>query len=137
MSALRSQVYKVRCDDNVIRASKEVPLGEFDDRQLQSVYLRFTRELYILSKLKHERVVAIYGAAASESRLALIMEYIPRGSLRRVMDSHWEWRKFTADDRRILLQDIAEGVQYLHARSVSLQLSCIGGLRHINLIVFA
>jgi serine/threonine protein kinase len=87
MILLLLQVFAMRCSDKVVRAAKVVSLEGLTDAQLQSVYLRFARELYILSSLKSDRVVAVHGAATSCTQLALVMEYMRRGSLRGILDS--------------------------------------------------
>jgi serine/threonine protein kinase len=84
----------MRCSDKVVRAAKVVSLEGLTDAQLQSVYLRFARELYILSSLKSDRVVAVHGAATSCTQLALVMEYMRRGSLRGILDSGTFLRDF-------------------------------------------
>jgi serine/threonine protein kinase len=43
-------------------------------QQLQKVYLKFCKELYILSKLQHPRVVTVYGCATTRDELTLVME---------------------------------------------------------------
>jgi Protein tyrosine and serine/threonine kinase len=88
------QVFAMRCSDKVVRAAKVVSLEGLTDAQLQTVYLRFARELYILSSLKSERVVAVHGAATSCTQLALVMEYMRRGSLRGILDSGTFLRTF-------------------------------------------
>ena len=110
------QVYAMRCGDGVIRAAKEVSLEGLTDAQLQTVYLRFARELYILSSLKSDRVISVFGAVTSLSKLTLVMERASRGSLRGLLDDHLEWGLFSPPDRNTVLQDIAEGLAYLHSR---------------------
>jgi len=110
------QVYAVRCADGVIRAAKEVPLEGLSDAQLQTVYLRFSRELYILSSLKSDRIISVFGAVTTLSKLTLVMERAKKGSLRGVLDDFSEWGLFTPSDRKTVLQDVAEGIAYLHSR---------------------
>lgn len=38
------------------------------------VYIKFTRELYMLSKLRHPRVVELVGCAASTTELTILLE---------------------------------------------------------------
>ena len=114
----------MRCPDGVLRASKEVVLAGFDYAHLRPVLASFAQELYLLHKLQHDRIVSVYGAVACVDRLALVMEYMPRGSLRKVLDA------ILADDQQpvefsavvtecdVILQDVAEGMAFLHSRYV-------------------
>jgi Protein tyrosine and serine/threonine kinase len=77
-------VYKVQLKTNsstdsgtsstTICAAKVVKLTELTPRQLQKVYMRFAKELYILSQLQHERVVKLHGAVSTVEELTLLME---------------------------------------------------------------
>jgi hypothetical protein len=51
-----------------------VNLSALSPLQLQKVYVKFTRELYILSKLQHPRVVIVHGCATTLEELTLVME---------------------------------------------------------------
>jgi hypothetical protein len=51
-----------------------VKLSELTPRQLQKVYLRFCKELYILSRLQHERIVKLHGCTSTVEELSLLME---------------------------------------------------------------
>ena len=93
-----------------------MPLNGLSDAQLQTVYLRFSRELYILSSLKSDRIISVFGAVTTLSKLTLVMERAKKGSLRGLLDDFSEWGLFTPQDRMILLQDVAEGIAYLHSR---------------------
>ena len=119
----------VRCPDGVLRASKEVVLAGFDYSDLRPVLASFAQELYLLHNLKHERIVGLYGAVACVDRLALVMEYMPRGSLRKVLDRILAGSGSGIDDQQqhvdfsavvqecdVILQDVAEGMAFLHSR---------------------
>jgi Protein tyrosine and serine/threonine kinase len=77
-------VYKVQLITNssfnssssstTICAAKVVKLTELTPRQLQKVYMRFAKELYILSQLQHERIVKLHGAVSTVEELTLLME---------------------------------------------------------------
>jgi Protein tyrosine and serine/threonine kinase len=51
-----------------------VNLSALSPIQLQKVYVKFTKELYILSKLQHPRIVTVYGCATTVEELTLVME---------------------------------------------------------------
>jgi Protein kinase domain len=73
-------VYKVQLktnrnsNSNSICAAKVVKLSELTPRQLQKVYMRFAKELYILSQLQHERIVKLHGCVSTVEKLTLLME---------------------------------------------------------------
>jgi Protein kinase domain len=75
-----AKVYKVQRaahssdDSSRVCAAKEVKLTELAPRQLQKVYMRFAKELFILSKLQHARVVKLYGCVSTVEALTLLME---------------------------------------------------------------
>ena len=122
-----SQVFVVRCPDGALRALKEVSLAGFDYAALQHVLTSFARELYLLNNLKHERVVSLYGAVACTHKLGLVMEYMRRGSLRKILDTLLQASRTDADadvnahaaaseECDVILQDVAEGIAFLHSR---------------------
>ncbi|KAG5178184.1 kinase-like domain-containing protein [Tribonema minus] len=86
--------------------------------QLQRVYMRFSREVYILSTLQSPRIVPLYACASTTEDLTLVMQYMRRGSLNRVLCSENAWREVTPEMRHRLLCDVAQGMQYLHDRNV-------------------
>jgi hypothetical protein len=51
-----------------------VNLSELKAEQLERVYLKFAKELYILSKLRAPQIVNIYGACTTTTELTLVME---------------------------------------------------------------
>jgi hypothetical protein len=75
-----AKVYKVQRaarssgDGSRVCAAKVVKLTELAPRQLQKVYMRFAKELFILSKLQHARVVKLYGCVSTVEDLTLLME---------------------------------------------------------------
>jgi hypothetical protein len=51
-----------------------VRLVEVEPKDLQKLYLRLTKELYILTNLQHERVVQLHACAATRDEITLVME---------------------------------------------------------------
>ncbi|CAM9266255.1 unnamed protein product, partial [Sphacelaria rigidula] len=84
-SGSHSQVYQV-VHEGVVKAAKVTNLRRLGlgDKDVDRVFGRFVKELYILSQMHSERVVSVYGAIASSTELTLVMEYAERGSLRAV-----------------------------------------------------
>ena len=115
----------MRCPDGQLRALKEVSLAGFDYAALQHVLTSFARELYLHNNLKHKRIVSLYGAVACTHKLGLVMEYMRRGSLRKVLDNMLQAGRSEADadahaaasrECDVILEDVAEGIAFLHSR---------------------
>eukprot|EP00953_Heterococcus_sp_UTEX-ZZ885_P022280 12334-Heterococcus_DN1.PRE.2 len=68
-----AKVYKVQFN-NTVCAAKVVKLSELTPRQLQKVYLRFCKELYILSKLQDERIVKLHGCTSTVEEMSLLID---------------------------------------------------------------
>jgi serine/threonine protein kinase len=48
----------------------------------------------------------------------LLLQYMERGSLRKILNASFSWQEFTPSMRHQILADIAEGMQYLHEQQV-------------------
>ena len=66
--------------------------------------------------MKSDRIISVFGAVTTLSKLTLVMERAKKGSLRGLLDDFSEWGLFTSQDRMTVLQDVAEGIAYLHSR---------------------
>jgi serine/threonine protein kinase len=95
----------------------------FNSRLDDAGMRRMRREAAILSNLDHPRVVKLIGLAladdAGHHHLQLVMELVPRGSLRGVLsngsisDRSLPWAK-----RLSMLRDAALGLEFLHGNGV-------------------
>ena len=72
--------------------------------------VEFTREVTILSRLRHTHIVQFHGACLEEGHACLVMEPMSQGSLADQLTK----RSFTALQQKQLALDIAQGLQYLH-----------------------
>jgi Protein tyrosine and serine/threonine kinase len=71
-SALQKTVLKICfCSQLLLQV---VNLSELKTEQLERVYSKFAKELYILSKLRAPQIVNIYGACTTVTELTLVME---------------------------------------------------------------
>ncbi|KAL8481346.1 hypothetical protein ACS0TY_027745 [Phlomoides rotata] len=74
--------------------------------------LSFRQEVSLMKRLRHPNILLFMGAVTSPQRLCIVTEFLPRGSLFRLLQrnsSKLEWR------RRIhMAMDIARGMNYLH-----------------------
>ncbi|KAH0733822.1 hypothetical protein KY285_009529 [Solanum tuberosum] len=72
----------------------------------------FKQEISLMKRLRHPNILLFMGAVTSPQRLCIVTEFLPRGSLFRLLQrnaSKLEWR------RRIhMALDVARGMNYLH-----------------------
>ncbi|EFJ09552.1 hypothetical protein SELMODRAFT_46485, partial [Selaginella moellendorffii] len=92
----------------------EVAVKKFLDQDFSGdAMMEFRSEVQIMRGLKHPNVVLFMGAVAHPPNLAIVTEYLPRGSLFKLLH-----RPHNQLDRRRRLQmalDVAEGMNYLHS----------------------
>ncbi|XP_074281537.1 uncharacterized protein LOC141606348 [Silene latifolia] len=78
----------------------------------QEVTSSFRQEVSLMKRLRHPNILLFMGAVTSPQRLCIVTEFLPRGSLFRLLQrskSKLDWR------RRIhMALDIARGMNYLH-----------------------
>ncbi|NP_001072900.1 LIM domain kinase 1 [Xenopus tropicalis] len=76
----------------------------------------FLKEVKVMRCLEHPNVLKFIGVLYKDKRLNFITEYIPGGTLRRViksMDAHYPWNQ-----RVSFARDIAAGMTYLHSMNI-------------------
>ncbi|RDX69881.1 Serine/threonine-protein kinase EDR1, partial [Mucuna pruriens] len=76
------------------------------------VILAFRQEVSVMKRLRHPNILLFMGAVTSPQRLCIVTEFLPRGSLCRLLHrntSKLDWRR-----RVHMALDIARGVNYLH-----------------------
>ncbi|XP_054788717.1 serine/threonine-protein kinase CTR1-like isoform X2 [Prosopis cineraria] len=91
-------------------AVKVLSIQDFRDDQLKE----FLREVAIMKRVRHPNVVLFMGAVTKRPHLSIVTEYLPRGSLYRLL--HRPTTGENLDQRRKLRMalDVAKGVNYLH-----------------------
>ena len=92
-------------------------MKEFMPHQSSSlVASTFTREIEIVSKLRHPHVVGYLGTCTYKGGLRIFMEYCPAGSLREFLDDFGplNMTSVSAFTRQVLL-----GLSFLHHRGVA------------------
>ncbi|KAM7516906.1 hypothetical protein LguiA_006489 [Lonicera macranthoides] len=94
-------------------AVKVLTVQDFHDDQLKE----FLREVAIMKRVRHPNVVLFMGAVTKRPQLSIVTEYLPRGSLYRLI--HRPTAGETLDQRRRLRMalDVAKGINYLHCLS--------------------
>ncbi|XP_059632809.1 uncharacterized protein LOC132275359 [Cornus florida] len=76
------------------------------------VIFSFRQEVSLMKRLRHPNVLLFMGAVTSPQRLCIVTEFLPRGSLLRLLQknaSRIDWRR-----RVHMALDIARGMNYLH-----------------------
>ncbi|KAI4388689.1 hypothetical protein MLD38_000994 [Melastoma candidum] len=91
-------------------AVKVLTVQDFHDDQLKE----FLREVAIMKRVRHPCVVLFMGAVTRRPHLSIVTEYLPRGSLYRLI--HRPASSEMLDQRRRLRMalDVAKGLNYLH-----------------------
>ncbi|TKY56343.1 Serine/threonine-protein kinase CTR1 [Spatholobus suberectus] len=91
-------------------AVKVLTVQDFHDDQLKE----FLREVAIMKRVRHPNVVLFMGAVTKRPHLSIVTEYLPRGSLFRLI--HKPASSEILDPRRRLRMalDVAKGINYLH-----------------------
>ncbi|KAF5462017.1 hypothetical protein F2P56_018062 [Juglans regia] len=91
-------------------AVKVLTMQDFHDDQLKE----FLREVAIMKRVRHPNVVLFMGAVTKCPHLSIVTEYLPRGSLYRLI--HRPASSELLDKRRRLRMalDVAKGINYLH-----------------------
>uniref|UniRef100_A0A5B7AWS8 non-specific serine/threonine protein kinase n=1 Tax=Davidia involucrata TaxID=16924 RepID=A0A5B7AWS8_DAVIN len=76
------------------------------------VIFSFRQEVSLMKRLRHPNILLFMGAVTSPQRLCIVTEFLPRGSLFRLLQrtpSRLDWRR-----RVHMALDIARGMNYLH-----------------------
>ncbi|KAK1436336.1 hypothetical protein QVD17_02115 [Tagetes erecta] len=76
------------------------------------VILSFRQEVSLMKRLRHPNILLFMGAVMSPQRLCIVTEFLPRGSLFRLLQrntTRLDWRR-----RVHMAIDIARGMNYLH-----------------------
>ncbi|TKY74427.1 Serine/threonine-protein kinase CTR1 [Spatholobus suberectus] len=91
-------------------AVKVLTVQDFHDDQLKE----FLREVAIMKRVRHPNVVLFMGSVTKPPHLSIVTEYLPRGSLYRLI--HRPVSGEILDKRRRLRMalDVAKGINYLH-----------------------
>ncbi|KAJ0786427.1 putative protein kinase TKL-CTR1-DRK-2 family [Helianthus annuus] len=94
-------------------AVKVLTVQDFEDDQLRE----FLREVSIMKRVRHPNVVLFMGAVTVRPHYSIVTEYLPRGSLFRLI--HRPAAGEIMDQRRRLRMalDVAKGINYLHCLS--------------------
>ncbi|KAL5988448.1 hypothetical protein ACLOJK_036212 [Asimina triloba] len=96
----------------------DVAVKVLTDQDFHEDHLKeFLREVAIMKRVRHPNVVLFMGAVTKRPHLSIVTEYLPRGSLYRLI--HRAAAGEILDKRRRLRMalDVAKGINYLHCLS--------------------
>uniref|UniRef100_A0A1D1Y4B0 non-specific serine/threonine protein kinase n=1 Tax=Anthurium amnicola TaxID=1678845 RepID=A0A1D1Y4B0_9ARAE len=74
----------------------------------------FLREVAIMKRVRHPNVVLFMGAVTKRPNLSIVTEYMPRGSLYRLINKAAAGEILDKRRRLRMALDVAKGVNYLH-----------------------
>ncbi|CAH1454630.1 unnamed protein product [Lactuca virosa] len=78
----------------------------------EELIVSFKQEVSLMKKLRHPNILLFMGAVTSTPHLCIVTEFLPRGSLFRVLQrntTRLDWKR-----RLHMAMDIARGMNYLH-----------------------
>ncbi|CAN6329429.1 unnamed protein product [Urochloa humidicola] len=81
----------------------------------EDVIQTFRQEVLLMKKLRHPNILLFMGAVTSPQRLCIVTEFLPRGSLFRLLQR--SGTKLDVRRRVHMALDIARGMNYLHHSS--------------------
>ncbi|OVA01844.1 Protein kinase domain [Macleaya cordata] len=94
-------------------AVKVLTTQDFHDDQLKE----FLREVAIMKRVRHPNVVLFMGAVTKRPHLSIVTEYLPRGSLFRLIHRASVGEILDKRRRLRIALDVIRGVNYLHCLS--------------------
>ncbi|KAJ4849704.1 hypothetical protein Tsubulata_050163 [Turnera subulata] len=102
-------VYKGKLHDG-----KEIAVKVFNLQQEERALRSFDVECQVMSNIRHRNLVKIISSCTNLDFKALILEYMPKGSLEKLLYSHC-WLFYTKNiDRLNIMIDVASALHYLH-----------------------
>ncbi|KAK1352884.1 dual specificity protein kinase shkD [Heracleum sosnowskyi] len=87
----------------------------FGDEYSKEALLDNKKEIDIMRKLRHPNVLLFMGAVYSQKKIAMVTEYLPRGSLFKAL--HKNNQSLDIKRRLRMALDVARGMNYLHHRN--------------------
>ncbi|XP_047166619.1 serine/threonine-protein kinase CTR1 [Vigna umbellata] len=91
-------------------AVKVLTVQDFHEDQLKE----FLREVAIMKRVRHPNVVLFMGSVTKRPHLSIVTEYLPRGSLYRLIHRPASGEILDKRKRLRMALDVAKGINYLH-----------------------
>lgn len=94
----------------------EVAIKRFLDQEVSPQLLEeFCSEVRIMRDLRHPNVVLLMGAVTQPPNLSIVTEFLPRGSLYRLLHRSRSCQPLLDERRRMrMARDVARGMNFLH-----------------------
>jgi serine/threonine-protein kinase len=105
------KAYDTRLEREV--AVKIIRSGAFPPEALDQILKRFEREAKSLARLSHPNIVKVYDYGEHEGSPYLVMEYLPGGTLKKVLGQAVSWQEAVR-----LILPVARGIAYAHQRGI-------------------
>jgi serine/threonine protein kinase len=78
---------------------------------------QFEKEVRLFSSLSHSAIVDFYGACINTPDLAIVMEFMPKGSLYDAL--HYESIQFSDKQKFQMIEDVLSALSYLHGLEIA------------------
>ncbi|KAI3776633.1 hypothetical protein L1987_46419 [Smallanthus sonchifolius] len=105
-------VYRAEWHGSVV-AVKVLTAQDLHDNHLKE----FLREVSIMRRVRHPSLVLFMGAITTHQRFSIVTEYLPRGSLFRLLHHPASGEILNMKRRMHMALDVAKGINYLHCLS--------------------
>ncbi|ONM14054.1 Protein kinase superfamily protein [Zea mays] len=93
----------------------DVAVKVLTDQDVGEAQLKeFLREIAIMKRVRHPNVVLFMGAVTKCPQLSIVTEYLPRGSLFRLINKAANGEMLDLKRRLRMALDVAKGINYLH-----------------------
>jgi len=93
----------------------DVAVKVLTDQDVGEAQLKeFLREIAIMKRVRHPNVVLFMGAVTKCPHLSIVTEYLPRGSLFRLINKAANGEMLDLKRRLRMALDVAKGINYLH-----------------------
>ncbi|XP_017780877.1 PREDICTED: serine/threonine-protein kinase PLK4 [Nicrophorus vespilloides] len=111
-----ASVYKSRC----LKTGIEVAIKMIDKKLMQDAGMvdRVLQEVEIHSRLKHPSILELYTAFEDANYVYLVLELCHNGELQQYLKKNTEYNVLTEDEARVVMQQVVEGLQYLHRHNI-------------------
>lgn len=110
------EVYKCKYENRMVAVKT---LRHPEDDEPQHVMAEFMVEMKLMSKLKHPNIVSFVGACIHNPHLAIVLEFMPGGSLYRALYRRRrnQFGPFPLLKTVWIAYGVAKGMYYLHSRN--------------------